>query len=186
MDKKTDTSSKKHEDTIEINSGNGKNVRDKGKRRSPAKQYQEKIDGLEQEISQLKDQYLRLLAEFDNFRKRRQLESNETGNRVKMEILKSLLPVLDDTDRLFSSEDVNADSLISGAKMIADKFRKTLMDSGLKPMDSKGKQFDPEWHEALMMIESEDVKSGTIIDVFEPGYLFGDQVLRYAKVTVSK
>ena len=160
--------------------------KDKNKRSSQIQHYLERVSQLEQEIVQHKDQYLRLLAEFDNFRKRRQIESLEMGDRIKREVILSLLPVLDDTDRLFSNAEQNADSLIAGVKLIADKFRKILIDQGLKPMESQGKQFDPEWHEALLMVDSPDHKSGTIIDVYEPGYLFGDHVLRHAKVTVSK
>ena len=160
--------------------------KDKTKRPSQIQQYMEKVSQLEQEIVQLKDQYLRLLAEFDNFRKRRQIESLDISDRVKKEVILSLLPVLDDTDRLFSNTEENTDSFIAGVKLIADKFRKILIDQGLKPMESQGKQFDPEWHEALLMIDSPDHKSGTVIDIYEPGYLFGEQVLRHAKVTVSK
>jgi len=93
---------------------------------------------------------------------------------------------LDDTDRLFASENNNDQGLLDGIKLIAEKFRKYLLDSGVDPMNSKGKIFDPELHDALMMVENPDYESGVVVGVHEPGYLYKNKVLRHAKVIVNK
>ena len=168
---------------------------DKGEKAKPQKkvrqpsitrQLRSEIERLEQDNVQLKDQYIRLLAEFDNFRKRRQFESVEAANRTKKDVLFSLLPILDDTDRLFKHEDENNEGFFNGAKLIAEKFRKVLNDMGLKPMDSKGRKFDPNLHEAVMTMDSPEEEAGMVVEVIEPGYLLGNEVLRHAKVVVSK
>lgn len=141
---------------------------------------------LEEENKNLKDAYIRLLAEFDNFRRRKQSEALEAANICRKELLTALLPIMDDTERLFMHENGNNNGLLEGTKLIADKLRKTLSDFGLKPMNSKGTDFNPDLHEALMMVEAEDDKIGKVIDVYESGYMLGDEVIRYAKVIVGK
>lgn len=142
--------------------------------------------GLKTEINQLKDQYLRLLAEFDNFRKRRASEALQASELTKKDIVLQLLPVLDDIDRLFHHQNHNGENLSNGVKLIAEKILKVFSGIGVKPMDLESVSFDPEKHEALLMVEKPDVPSGSIIEVYEPGYLLNDSVLRHAKVIVNK
>lgn len=158
----------------------------KPKKLTPTQKLKAEIDKLEQENAKLNERYLYLLAEFDNYRKRRQAESDEVAHQTARNIILSLLPILDDTERLFIHHNENNDSILDGSKLIAEKLRKVLSDLGVKPMDSKGKRFNPEYHEAIMTVDAPDTESGIVVDVYEPGYLIGDYVLRYAKVIVSK
>lgn len=150
------------------------------------KKLEEKVKNLEAENSKLKDTFLRTLAEFENFKKRRISESTQIEQICKRDMILNLLPILDDTDRLFALENNNDQGLLEGIKLIEEKFRKYLLDLGVEPMNSQGKQFDPELHDALMMVEKPDFESGIVIDVHEPGYLFKNKVLRHAKVIVNK
>lgn len=153
---------------------------------SAVKKLEEKVQELEEENAKLKDTFLRTLAEFENFKKRRLSESLQTEDNCKRELILNLLPIMDDTDRLFASENNTEKGLLEGIKLIAEKFRKYLLDMGVQPMDSKGKHFDPDLHDALMMVEVPDTESGVVVDVHEPGYLYKDKVLRHAKVIVNK
>ena len=141
---------------------------------------------LKSEVVQLKDQYLRLLAEFDNFRKRRASEAMQASELTKKEIILRLLPVLDDINRLFQHQNHNGENLSNGVKMIAEKVLKIFSDIGVKPMELEGKPFDPEKHEALLMVEKPEIESGVIVEVHEPGYTLNDAIIRHAKVIVNK
>jgi len=149
------------------------------------KKLEEKVKYLEAENNKLKDTFLRTLAEFENFKKRRISESAQIEQICKREMILNLLPILDDTDRLLSSENNNDQGLLEGTKLIAEKFRKYLLDLGVEPMNSRGKLFDPEMHDALMMVENPEFESGVVVDVHEPGYLYKNKVLRHAKVIVN-
>jgi molecular chaperone GrpE len=161
-----------------------------------------KIDGLEQEetkvnseetseqqLTELKDKYIRLVAEFDNFKKRSIKERYELIKTASQDTIVSLLPVLDDFDRAKkASDDENAEESFSeGITLVYNKLKNTLNSRGLCVMETKGKSFDPEMHEALTEIPapSEDLK-GKIIDTIEQGYLLNDKIIRYAKVVVGK
>lgn len=144
---------------------------------------------LEADLAEMKDKYTRLFAEFDNFRKRTAKERIGLINNAGADVIKDLLPVLDDFDRAKKanegSEDVKA--VKEGFDLIHNKFFRLLEQKGLKPMDSQGKPFDTEYHEAITDIPapSDDLK-GKVVDVIEPGYFLNDTVLRYAKVVVGK
>jgi molecular chaperone GrpE len=150
------------------------------------KELKAEVDRLKEEEEKLKDQYLRLLAEFDTYRRRKLTESAETANNIKKQIILNLLPVLDDFNRLFNQSGISNDTNLDGVKLIADKFQKILTDFGLKPMSAKGEAFNPELHTALLSVEAKDQESGSVLEEFEPGYYLEDQVLRHAKVIVSK
>lgn len=164
-------------------SGPGKSKKGKS---SALKKLEEKVKQLEEENFKLKDTFLRTLAEFDNFKKRRLSETSLIEENCKRDMILKLLPILDDTDRLFASENNNDKGLLDGIKLIADKFRKYLEDLGVNPMNSKGAAFNPELHDALIMVENPDFESGLVVDVHEPGYMYKDKVIRHAKVIVNK
>lgn len=146
-------------------------------------------DALRAELAEMKDKYTRLYAEFDNFRKRTSKERIEMLKNAGKDVLVDLLPLMDDFDRaLKANEDSDdASAVIEGFTLIQQKFQKTLEGKGVKPMDSIGKPFDVEFHEAITNIPapSEDMK-GKVVDAIEKGYYLNDQVLRYAKVVVGQ
>ena len=144
-----------------------------------------KISELEKKVQDFKDKNISLLAEFDNYRKRiaRERIANEKYEGEK--IFKSILPILDDIDRVLSIKEIKEKSVVDGINLIKDKFTSALKDYGVMPYDSLGEIFDPEYHEAIMMKKTKK-KKNTIIDEFQKGYMYHDKVLRHAKVIVSE
>lgn len=149
---------------------------------------QKQYDELKEKYEELNDRYLRLYSEFDNYRKRTNKEKLELIKSASESLIIDLLPVLDDFDRALKAfEDHNADpELIAGVELIYNKLFNILKQKGLKPMDSMGKDFDTDYHEALTKIPapSEDMK-GKVVDVIQKGYLLNDKIIRFAKVVVG-
>jgi molecular chaperone GrpE len=148
------------------------------------------VDQLRIELSNSKDQYLRLVAEFDNFRKRNAKERVELIQTAGKDLIQSLLAVMDDSDRAFktleTATDINA--VKEGMNLVLSKLTNILNQKGLKEMESPiGKEFDAELHEAITEIPapSEDMQ-GKVVDVMEKGYYLNDKLIRYAKVIVGK
>lgn len=148
----------------------------------------EKLEAANEEIAQLKDKYLRQVAEFDNYRKRTLKEKTELILNGGEKVLSALLPILDDFDRAIAniqkSDDVNA--LKEGVELIAGKLNKTLASQGLQKMDAIGKPFDTDYHEAIALVPAQDEdKKNLVMDCVQPGYMLNDKVLRHAKVVVG-
>lgn len=148
----------------------------------------EKLEAANEEIAQLKDKYLRQVAEFDNYRKRTLKEKTELILNGGEKVLSALLPILDDFDRAIEniqkSDDVNA--LKEGVELIAGKLNKTLASQGLQKMDTIGKTFDTDYHEAIALVPAQDEdKKNLVMDCVQPGYMLNDKVLRHAKVVVG-
>ncbi|MBS3945376.1 MAG: nucleotide exchange factor GrpE [Melioribacter sp.] len=148
---------------------------------------QQKISELENNVKQLQDLLLRKAAEFENYKRRTE---NDQINLLKFAaepFIKSTLIVYDDLERSLNhvNDDNSFDSLKKGLELVYEKFTKILESQGVKKIDAKGKQFDVDYHEALMQQPSPDVDPNTVIDVIEPGYLYKDKVIRHAKVIVS-
>jgi len=143
---------------------------------------------LKEELAQANDKYLRLYAEFDNFRRRTSKERVELLQSAGKEVIVSLLPVLDDFERaekaLATSTDVNA--VKEGVALIQNKLNNILAQKGLKPMQSIGNVFDADLHEAITNIPAPtDEMKGKVIDEMEKGYYLNDNVVRFAKVIVG-
>ncbi|MBN4077619.1 nucleotide exchange factor GrpE [bacterium AH-315-C20] len=144
---------------------------------------------IEMEYAELKDKYLRLYSDFDNYRKRTIKESAEIRSRASGDVMKELLSVLDDFDRAIDNNEKTEDpNLIKeGFKLIQTKLMNTLVAKGLEWMDAKGEKFDPEKHEAITQIPVEKKKDkGKVMDVIERGYNLNGKPLRYAKVVVGQ
>lgn len=154
----------------------------------PVNESEKRIAELEEQVSMLNDKHLRLYSEFDNFRKRTSKERVEILNMAGAEIIKSLLPVVDDLERAIknnaTSKDV--DSINEGVNLIAQKFRSILAQKGLESVSSVGQIFDVDLHEAITNIPapSEDMK-GKVVDEVEKGYTLNGKVIRFAKVIVG-
>ncbi|MBK8052232.1 MAG: nucleotide exchange factor GrpE [Saprospiraceae bacterium] len=150
-------------------------------------ELQKEIETLKAELDESKDKYLRLFAEFDNFKKRSVKERFELMKTAAQETITALLPVLDDFDRAKKSAESGAETFSEGVQLVYQKLYSTLEHKGLKSMESTGADFDPEWHEAITDIPapSEEMK-GKIIDTVEKGYVLSDKIIRYAKVVVAK
>lgn len=162
----------------------------KSKRRRGKKNAEkEKIEELTSEVGELKDKYLRLLAEFENYKKRTVREKLDLMGTAAQDTLSSLLPVLDDFDRAKSiADDDSKDEVFSdGVQIVYNKLFGQLGTHGLTKMESTGETFDPELHEAITEIPAptEDLK-GKVIDTIETGYYLKDKIIRHAKVVVGK
>lgn len=146
------------------------------------------VDVLKEELATANDKYVRLYAEFDNFRRRTVKEREEARKMEGRDVISALLPVLDDFERAMKSMENAADvaSVKEGVSLVQHKLKTILAQKGLKPMESIGVAFDPDLHEAITNIPapSEDMK-GKVIDEMEKGYSLNDKVIRFAKVIVG-
>lgn len=134
-----------------------------------------------------RDKYLRLYAEFDNFRKRTMRERGDLVRSAGRDLMEALLPVLDDFERaMAAAEGQGVEQDMEGTKLIVQKMRGILESKGLKRMEAKGAEFDIDLHEAIAQVPAPEAdKKGKVIDVVEPGYKLHDTVLRFAKVVVG-
>jgi molecular chaperone GrpE len=154
----------------------------------PADEKEQRVSQLEEQLSVLNDKYLRLFSDFDNYRKRSVREALELRKTAAEEIIKKLLPVIDDFERAernnINSIDIAA--VNEGVKLILGKFRGILTQQGLEAMDANGKPFNSDMHEAITEIPSPTPElKGKIVDEVEKGYLLNGKVIRYAKVVVG-
>lgn len=149
----------------------------------------ETAESIEEKIRKYEEQNLRIRAEFANYKRRVEREQADFAMYFKGEILKNLLPVLDDFKMMFdkSSKGENEQSILEGAKLIYDKLQQVLEKEGLTKVDALGEKFDPELHEALMMkpIDNEE-EHDKVIEVFQDGFKLQDRLLRPSKVIVGK
>ena len=141
----------------------------------------EKLQG---EIAELKDKYLRLYSDFDNFRKRTAKEKLEMIQTASEKVIVDIIPVIDDIER--ATTNAQEGEITEGIQLIFNKLINTLAAKGLKPMDAKGAVFNPDVHEAITQFPapSEDDK-GKVFDVVEKGYYLNEKVIRFAKVVVA-
>jgi len=139
---------------------------------------------IKDELAEARDKYLRLYAEFENFRRRTAKERLELIQNANEQLMKALLPVTDDFDRAEKAFKEAAPKESEGIALVLNKFRKILEQNGLKIMDTSSGEFDPDLHEAITQVPVPD-KTGKIIDVVEKGYLLNDKVIRHAKVVVG-
>ena len=148
----------------------------------------DEVEKLGIEVQKEKDNFLRLFAEFENYKKRTSRERIELFSTANRELMLALLPVLDDFERGLNEIEKSSDGpLLEGMRLIYNKFKNTLTQKGLKEVEVKtGDVFDAEIHEAISQIPAPDKKlKGKIIDVVEKGYKLGDTIIRYPKVVMG-
>ena len=146
------------------------------------------IEKLNLEIGKERDNFLRLFAEFENYKKRTSKERIELFSTANKELMTALLPILDDFERGLNEIEKSSDkALLEGMQLIYNKFKNTLSQKGLKDMEIKqGDSFDPEVHEAITQIPAPSKKlKGKIIDVVEKGYKLGESIIRFPKVVIG-
>ncbi|MCL2029998.1 MAG: nucleotide exchange factor GrpE [Oscillospiraceae bacterium] len=138
----------------------------------------------ETELAALKDQHLRLMAEYDNYRKRSQKEREALYGDVRAETVKALLPVMDNLERAVAAPCTDA-AYRQGVEMTLKQCAELLASIGVARIEAEGQAFDPNLHEAVSHLEDEGVAENTVVQVFQPGYRMGDRVLRHAMVAVA-
>jgi molecular chaperone GrpE len=146
-------------------------------------------DGVAAELAEMKDKYVRLMAEFENFRRRTAKERIDLAKTANQDLMGDLLPVIDDMERARRSmeETKDVDAMLQGLELVFHKLKHVTQQKGLKPMDlGAGDSFDADMHEAVTQIPapSEELK-GKIVDVLEKGYTLNDKVIRFAKVIIG-
>lgn len=164
----------------------GKKEKEKKKnKRSDAElaELKNALEAKEKELEEANDKYLRLYAEYDNFRKRSAKEREATFFDAKSDTLRAILPVLDNMERATAFSE--ADKILEGMNLILKSFGETLTRLDVKEIEALGKSFDPNLHYAVMHVEDESYGEGEIIEVLQKGYTCGDRVIRYAMVKVA-
>lgn len=151
------------------------------------KEEKDPLEEANAQIADLKDKYLRQVAEFDNYRKRTIKEKAELILNGGAKTITALLPVLDDFERLMADKTEDAKVLREGMELIFKKFNKTLEGLGVKKIDTEDKDFNVDFHEAIAMVPGMgDEKKGKVIECVQTGYMLNDKVLRHAKVAVGQ
>ncbi len=177
---------------IETEKKDKKNLKMKSSKKqntSKSDEMSEKLAELEAKVADLTDKNLRLQAEFDNFRKRTLNEKLELIKNGGEDILKSLLPTMDNFERALASTSKaeSVEAVKEGIDLIYNGFKEYLQKKGIKVMDAQGQVFDTDFHEALTKIPApEENLKGKVVDVIEKGYTLNDKVIRFAKVVVGE
>ncbi len=149
----------------------------------------DEVEKLQAEIAELKDKHLRLIAEFDNFRRRTAKERVELTQTAGKDILQSLLVVLDDVNRAAKQMETTDDVAVlkEGISLVFNKFKAIMQSKGLKEMEAQNAEFNADLHEAITEIPAPNAKMvGKVMDVVEQGYYLNDKLIRHAKVVVGK
>lgn len=142
----------------------------------------------EEKYNELNDKFLRLYAEFDNYRRRTNKEKVDLIANANEKLLLDLIPTLDDFERAIANNETVEDitAVKEGFNLIYNKFKSTLEAKGLKQMQAKGEHFDSDLHEAIANIPGDDTQKGKVIDDVEKGYFLNEKVIRFAKVVVGQ
>ncbi len=141
-------------------------------------------EALEKEKAALNDKYLRICAEYDNFRRRSQKEKDNLYGDIKADTVQKFLPVYDNLERALK-QGTEDEAYRKGVEMIMTQFNTTLEKLGVKKIESLGKTFDPNLHNAVMHVDDEEQGENVIVEVFQDGFMIGEKVIRFAMVKVA-
>ena len=156
----------------------------KGKKVDPKIAELEKmLEAKEGELAELQDKYMRMMAEYDNFRKRSAKEKEGTYADAYADALTSILPIIDNLERAVGVSE--AEAVLKGLEMTLKGADEALQRMGVEAFGAEGDAFDPNIHNAVMMVDDENHNEGEIVSVFQKGYRKGDKIIRYAMVTVA-
>ena len=149
------------------------------------KKIEAELEKKEAEIAEANDKYMRLFAEYDNFRKRTAKEKEGIYADAYIDALSEILPVLDNLERAAAFENADAESLKKGLELTLKSFSDTLTKMGVHEIEALGKTFDPNFHNAVMHVDDEAAGENEVVEVFAKGYARGDKVLRHSMVKVA-
>ncbi len=150
-----------------------------------AEQEPSETEKLQAELAAQKEQYLRVLAEYDNFRKRTQNEKAAIYNNAVSDTVQAILPIADNIERALSQENASAEDMRKGVEMIESEIKAVLEKLSITAIGEVGEAFDPNLHNAVAHVDSEELGENVISAVFQKGYLLGDRVIRHAMVQVA-
>mgnify|MGYP001125503952 FL=1 len=151
------------------------------------KKVQKELEKKDEQIADLQDRYRRSIAEFDNYRKRTEKEKSGMYQMGVRDVLEKVLPVLDNFERGFSQiqEEDKQDPFTTGMEKVYKQFQQVLTDIGIEPIDAKGKEFDPNFHNAVMHVEDDSVGENIVVEELQKGYTYKDAVVRHSMVKVA-
>ena len=153
--------------------------------KKPFKKKEKKKDKRDEQIEQLTDRVTRQMAEFENFRRRTEQEKAQMfGNGAKA-IIEKVLPVVDNFERGLATVEEGADPFADGMLMIYKQLLTTLEEAGVKPIEAVGKEFNPDFHNAVMHVDDEEVGENIVVEEFQKGYMYNDSVVRHSMVKVA-
>ncbi len=138
----------------------------------------------EDELALLNDKYLRLVAEYDNYRKRTAKEKEAIYPEAKVSVVSAILPVLDNFERALAQAQ-GEDAFVEGIKLILKQFEETLKNIGVEAIPAVGEKFDPNFHNAVMHIDDDAYGENEVVEEFQKGYKMGDRIVRYSMVKVA-
>lgn len=161
----------------------------KATKKSKKPSLKDQLKEKEEELAELKDKYLRVFAEFDNFKKRSMKEKMDFMRNASQDVLSDILPVLDDFDRAkqMSDDEKSDENFPEGVTLVYNKLNSVVKAKGIKAMESNGEVFDSELHEAITKIPAPtDELKGKVVDTITKGYYLHDKIIRFAKVVVGE
>ncbi|MCR5769728.1 MAG: nucleotide exchange factor GrpE [Butyrivibrio sp.] len=161
---------------------------DESKEEGKKSLFGKKKNPLQDKLDDMADKYKRQLAEFENFRNRTEKEKTQMFDAGASNVLTKILPVVDNFERGLAAvpDDKKDDSLVQGFDMIYKQLLKTLEDMDVKPIEALGKEFDPNFHNAVMQVESDEYEEGIVAQELQKGYTYHDTVIRHSMVAVAK
>ncbi|SCZ78503.1 nucleotide exchange factor GrpE [Pseudobutyrivibrio xylanivorans] len=149
------------------------------------KKKEKKKDKRDEQIEQLNDRVMRQMAEFENFRRRTEVEKSQMFATGAKSIVEKILPVVDNFERGLATVEEGADPFADGMLMIYKQLLTTLDEAGVKPIEAVGQEFNPDFHNAVMHVEDEEVGENIVVEEFQKGYMYNDTVVRHSMVKVA-
>ena len=149
------------------------------------KKKEKKKDKRDEQIEQLNDKVMRQMAEFENFRRRTEIEKSQMFATGAKSIVEKILPVVDNFERGLATVEEGADPFADGMLMIYKQLLTTLDEVGVKPIEAVGQEFNPDFHTAVMHVEDEEVGENIVVEEFQKGYMYNDTVVRHSMVKVA-
>lgn len=184
----------KQEETVETNDAVNEASEDAGEpiagddnsKEEKKKKKDKKADALKERIAELEDTTKRQLAEFENFRRRTEQEKAAMFGMGAKSVIEKILPIIDNFERGLSATptDESSQAFVEGMNLIYKQLMTELDKIGVKPIDAKGKEFNPEFHNAVMQVASDELESGTVAEELMKGYMYKDAVVRHSMVSV--
>ncbi|MBQ3178052.1 MAG: nucleotide exchange factor GrpE [Clostridia bacterium] len=173
------------EEPAEADKGKKDKKADVKKLKAELEELKKALEEEKQKAAEANDKYLRVCAEYDNFRKRTQKEKETAYGEAVADTIKGLLPVIDNLQYASKYGNADPEKFAEGVKLILDKLPETLEKMHIKPVGAPGETFDPTYHNAVMHEDNEEYGENEIMDVLQSGYLYEDRVIRYAMVKVA-
>ncbi len=149
------------------------------------KLFKKKKDKKDEQIEALTDRVQRQLAEFENFRRRSETEKSQMFSTGARSIIEKVLPVMDNFERGLAGVEEGADAFSDGMLMIYRQLQTTLAEAGVKPIEAVGQEFNPDFHNAVMHVEDEELGENIVVEEFQKGYMYNDTVVRHSMVKVA-